>query len=54
VLSYVFSALTVVYFLLRQCSDGTPINEVHVEPRDRERLEPPAEAEAPADATDER
>ena len=46
VVAYSATAKTVVYFLMRRASDGTPISEVHLEPRDRELLYPaPAAAE---------
>jgi len=38
--SYLFSALAVIYALMRQRVDGTPVSEVHLEPRDREFLGP--------------
>lgn len=37
---YVFTSATVIYFLLRLRADGTPITEVHLEPRDADRLLP--------------
>jgi len=37
---YVFTSATVAYFLLRLRADGTPITEVHLEPRDAARLLP--------------
>ncbi len=40
VASYLFSALAVVYGLMRLRVDGTPPSEVHLEPRDREFLGP--------------
>jgi len=41
---YLFTSQTILYMLLRQRADGTPITEVHLEPRDRERLVPPPPA----------
>ena len=40
VVSYSATAKTIVYFLMRRCSDGTPITEVHLEPRDRDVVYP--------------
>lgn len=45
VAGYAFTSQTIIYFLLRRWADGTPISEVHLEPRDRERVVP---ATAPA------
>jgi len=46
--AYMGAAATITYFLMRKCSDGTPISEVHLEPRDRELIEPaPASEPAP-------
>jgi len=42
VVAYSATAKTVLYFLMRRASDGTPISEVHLEPRDRELLYPTA------------
>ncbi len=42
VVGYAFTSSTIGYFLLRRCVDGTPITEVHLEPRDRERIVPAA------------
>jgi hypothetical protein len=42
VVGYAFTSQTILYMLLRRSADGTPITEVHLEPRDRERLIPPA------------
>lgn len=39
---YAFTSATVIYFLLRLRADGTPITEVHLEPRDSARLIPPS------------
>jgi|GEM_PF-1936611 len=39
--SYVFASQAIAYLLLRRSADGTPVSEVHLEPRDRERLAPP-------------
>jgi len=39
--AYCFSAAAIIYLLLRLRADGTPISELHLEPRDRERLAPP-------------
>ena len=36
VASYAATAKTVVYFLMRRCADGTPVSEVHLDPRDQE------------------
>ena len=41
---YLFTSQTILYMLLRQNADGTPITEVHLEPRDSERLVPPPPA----------
>ncbi len=41
VAGYIFTSHAIIYLLLRRCADGTPITEVHLEPRDRERLVPP-------------
>jgi hypothetical protein len=38
VVTFALSATTVVYFLLRKRSDGRPVTDVHLEPRDREVL----------------
>jgi hypothetical protein len=38
--AYFFTVMTIVYFLLRHRSDGTPITEVHLEPRDQDRVKP--------------
>lgn len=40
VAGYAFTSATISYFLLRRCADGTPISEVYLEPRDRERVVP--------------
>ncbi len=45
VCSFFATAKTVIYFLMRRVADGTPISEVHLEPRDRDFVCP-----APADA----
>jgi hypothetical protein len=47
VAGYIFTAHAIIYLLLRRCADGTPITEVHLEPRDRERVvAPPAPPQA--------
>ena len=38
-------AVTIVYFVLRSHADGTAPSEVHLEPRDREFLQPPVASE---------
>ena len=38
VATYIFTALAIVYLLMRWRADGTPISEVHLERRDGERL----------------
>jgi hypothetical protein len=38
VVTFMASATTIVYFLLRKHSDGRPVTEVHLEPRDRRLL----------------
>ena len=43
VVAYAFSAMAIVYLLLRHHADGTPISEVHLEKRDLERISPPSE-----------
>jgi hypothetical protein len=40
--SFKCAAMTLLYFLMRRAADGTAVTEVHLEPRDRELLEPPA------------
>ncbi|HUT33679.1 MAG TPA: hypothetical protein VNE39_09380 [Planctomycetota bacterium] len=40
VAGYLFTSHTILYMLLRQRADGTPITEVHLEPRDQERVLP--------------
>jgi hypothetical protein len=39
------TAMTILYFLMRQGADGTPVTEVHLEPRDHELIHPPPAAE---------
>ena len=39
------AAVTILYFLLRQRADGTPITEVHLDPRDRQLIHPEPAAE---------
>jgi len=47
VAGYFFTAQAIIYLLLRRCADGTPITEVHLEPRDRDRVvAPPAQPQA--------
>ncbi len=38
---YLFTSQSIAYMLLRHRADGTALTEVHLEPRDRERLVPP-------------
>lgn len=39
------AAMTILYFVMRKAVDGTPATEVHLEPRDRELINPPRAAE---------
>ena len=47
VAAYFFTSQAIAYLLLRRVADGTPIRDVHLEPRDRERIAPPQGASEP-------